>query len=210
MPQDLDRILAAFEGPDPPRDGRPPGLASVLIGLFEGGAEGPEVLFIRRAEGLRTHPGEISFPGGRVDPGDEGPMDAALREAWEEVGIEPARVERVGHLVDYLTYRGSVVCSYVGRVRGEPPSVPASLDEVSEVFTVPLDRLLDPAAYEARRLDGMAPDRRVHYWHLPPRIMWGITGELTAQFLHRACGWTPPSPARTVADVSGLVPPRGP
>lgn len=202
---DLDRLLAAFEGPDPPRDGRPPGLAAVLLALYEA-PRGPSLLYIRRAEGMRSHPGEVSFPGGRVDPTDQGPLHAALREAHEEVGLHPSRVERVAHVVDHLTYRGSTVCAYVGRVRDEPPTQPASPEEVADVFLVPLDELLDPEAYEARRIDGMPRDRRVHYWHVKPYTIWGITGELTARFLHRACGWTPPAEARTVASVEEFVP----
>lgn len=204
----LERLLAAFEAPDPPRNGRPPGLAAVLLALYDA-PQGPALLYIRRAEGLRSHPGEVSFPGGRVDPVDEGPLHAALREAHEEVGLHPSRVERVAHVVDHLTYRGSVVCAYVGRVRDAPPTVPASPDEVAEVFLVPVEDLLDPANYESRRIDGMPHGRRVHYWHVQPRTVWGITGQLTANFLERACGWTPPGEARTVASVEELAWGRG-
>ena len=223
----LDRLLAAFEAPDPPREGRPPGLAAVLLALYDS-PQGPALLYIRRAEGMRSHPGEISFPGGRVDPTDAGPLDAALREAHEEVGLHPSRVEAVAHVVDHLTYRGSVVCAYVGRVRDDPPTAPASPEEVADVFLVPVEDLLDPARYEARRIEGMPRDRRVHYWHVKSiseslmrgraegaagdpkhvrtRTIWGITGQLTAHFLERACGWTPPAEARTVASVEEFVP----
>ena len=202
----LERVLAAFEGPDPPRDdGRSPGLAAVLLALYEA-PDGPSLLYIRRAEGMRSHPGEVSFPGGRVDPEDAGPLHAALREAHEEVGLHPSRVEQVAHVVDHVTYRGSTVCAYVGRVRDAPPPGPASPEEVAEVFLVPLEDLLDPGAYEARRIDGMPRDRRVHYWHVKPRTIWGITGQLTAHFLERACGWTPPPEVRTVASVEEFVP----
>lgn len=201
----LERILAAFEGPEPARSGRPPGLSSVLMALYDTDA-GPSLLYTRRAEGMRSHPGEVSFPGGRVDAVDEGPLHAALREAREEVGLDPRRVDRVAHVVDHLTFRGSIVCAYVGHVRDEPPREPASRDEVSEVFLVPLEDLLDPASYEARRMDGMAPERRVHYWNVEPRTIWGITGELTAEFLRRACAWTPPEQVRTVAHIEDFVP----
>ena len=202
---DVERILQAFEAPEAPRNGRPADLAAVLLALYDTD-EGPALLYTRRAETLRSHPGEVSFPGGRVDPEDEGPLQTALREAKEEVGIDPARVERVSHVVDHVTYRGSVVCAYVGRVRGPPPQGPASTEEVSEVFLVPLQRLLDPSVYEARRVEGMPPEKRVHYWHVKPRTVWGITGQLTAHFLERACGWTPPGEARTILSLDEFVP----
>lgn len=202
----VERILDAFSGPEPTRDGRPAGLSAVLLALYET-PEGPALLYTKRSAALRSHPGEISFPGGRVDATDEGPRAAAIREAREEVGLDPAHVTRVSHLVDYVTFRSTMVCAYVARVAGDAPARPASLDEVEEVFLVPLDALLDPANYEARRLDGVtARDRRVHYWHLGHRIMWGITGELTAIFLQRACGWTLPPEVRTVHDVADLIP----
>lgn len=202
---DVEEILRAFEAPEAPRSGRPADLAAVLLALYDT-AEGPALLYTRRAETMRSHPGEVSFPGGRVDPTDEGPLQTALREAQEEVGLDPARVERVSHVVDHVTYRGSVVCAYVGRVRGEPPTTPASPEEVSEVFLVPVSRLLDPGVYEARRIDGMDPDRRVHYWHVKPRTVWGITGQLTAHFLERSCGWVPPGEPRTIASLDEFVP----
>lgn len=202
---DLERVLAAFDAPEPTRVGRPPGLSAVLIPLY-GTKDGPALLYTRRSENLRSHPGEISFPGGRVDPTDAGPREAALREAMEEVGLDPGSIQRLAHVVDHQTYRGGMVCAYVGRVEGPPPTTPASLDEVAEVFLVPLADLLDPEAYESRRIEGMPRDRRVHYWNVQPRTIWGITGQLTAHFLERACGWTPPGEARTVASIEDFVP----
>src|SRR5438067_379677 len=100
----VERILDAFEVGEPPRAAAPPGLSAVLIVLYET-TDGPALLYTRRAETLRSHPGEISFPGGRVDATDTGPREAALREAREEVGVTAADLERVAHFVDYLTFR---------------------------------------------------------------------------------------------------------
>lgn len=179
--------------------------AAVLAPLFVDADGALHAVFTRRRDDLSRHPGEISFPGGRRDPG-ETLLETALREAHEEVGLHPSRVEGVAHVVDHLTYRGGVVCAYVGRVREPPPAAPASPQEVAEVFLVPVEDLLDPASYEARRVDGMPPGRRVHYWHVKPRTVWGITGQLTAHFLERACGWAPPAEPRTVASVEDFVP----
>lgn len=201
----IERILEAFDAPDSSLTQRPPGLAAVLLALYET-AEGPALLYIKRAETLRDHAGEIAFPGGRVDPEDESPRHAAIREAQEEVGIDPTRLARVSHLVDHPTFRGTTVCAFVARVLDAPPTEPASREEVEEVFLVPLAQLVEPSRYEARRTEGMGPDRRVHYWHLPKHILWGITGELTAQFLQRSVGWKLPDDVLTVDTLDEILP----
>jgi 8-oxo-dGTP pyrophosphatase MutT (NUDIX family) len=204
----VERLLDAFDAPDSSLSERPPGLAAVLLALYDT-HEGPALLYIKRAETLRDHAGEIAFPGGRVDPEDESPRHAALREAWEEVGIEPTRLARVAHLVDYPTFRGTTVSAFVARALDEAPTVPKSREEVDEVFLVPVRQLVDPARYEARRTEGMGPERRVHYWHLRDHILWGITGELTAQFLQRAVGWTLPERVTTVDSIDQILPRSG-
>lgn len=208
---DVEVIRRAFFStlPEPDRGGAPPGVSAVLLPVFAT-REGPALLYTRRTESLRSHPGEISFPGGRVDPSDPTPLAAALRETEEEVGIAPRDVEVLGHLTDYLTYRNVLVCAYVGVVGRVPPTEPRSRDEVDEVFTVPVTTLLDASTYEARRIDGMAPDARVHYWRVGGRVIWGITGELTARFLQHVHGWAPPPDVRTVTSPEEFRPSRRP
>lgn len=219
----IARILDAFDAPadepaarrgpeggpsrtGPEREGElPDDLAAVLLALYDT-ADGPALLYTRRTDTMRSHAGQISFPGGRVER-DESPRDAALRETREEVGL--TAVHDVRHLTDYLTFRGTTIVAYVGRAEGSPPQAPASTDEVAEVFVVPVDDLLDPTAYEARAVEGMrqlAPERRVHYWRVGRRIIWGITGELTARFLTRAFGWTLPPDVRIIERVEDLDP----
>lgn len=200
------RILDAFDAPEPEREGElPDDLAAVLLALYET-PQGPSLLYTRRTDTMRSHAGQISFPGGRVERG-EAPRDAALREAEEEVGLRD--VGDVRHFTDYLTFRGTTIIAFVGHASGAPPRAPASQDEVAEVFLVPVDALLDPEAYEARAIDGMtqvAPERRVHYWRVGKRIIWGITGELTARFLTRAFGWHQPSDIRMVERLEDFDP----
>lgn len=219
---EVDAIRAAFSrrGPEPSRADAPPGVSAVLLALYEGD-EGPALLYTERTESLRSHPGEVSFPGGRVDPADPDPLAAALREAEEEVGLRPDEVDVLGHLTDFLTHRNVLICAYVGlvvdreaaeeldeapRLSRSPPTEPRSVDEVARVFTVPLRRLLEGEPYEARRVAGMPEGARVHYWNLPPKTIWGITGELTARFLARVYGWTPPKPPREITDLSEFRP----
>lgn len=206
---DLARLRAAFAHGqvEPRREHAPPGVSAVLVTLFDGAA-GPELLYTRRSDALRRHPGEVSFPGGRIDPDDASPLAAALREAEEEVGLGAGRVECWGHLTDFVTHHGTLICAYVARGHGAPPQAPASPEEVADVFTLPLRTLLDPTVYEGRRVDGMPTGRAVHYWHVKPHVVWGITGELTARFLARACAWSPPRPPRTIEDLSEFRPVR--
>lgn len=201
-------IRAAFLAtlPEPDRGSAPPGVSAVLLALFDT-AEGPALLYTRRSGALRSHPGEISFPGGRVDPGDASPLAAALREAHEEVGLEARDVDVLGHLTDYLTYRDVLVCAYVVAARRgvAPPAAPRSLEEVDEVFTVPLAALIDPRAHESLRMDGMPPGACVHYFHVGGRTVWGITGELTARFLAHVHGWAPSAPPRVVTSREAFL-----
>lgn len=108
----------------------------------------PSVLLTRRAEHLKDHPGQISFPGGRVEAGDASPAHTALREAEEEIGLSPGRVEVIGYLPDYLTVTGFRVTPVVALVT---PPFELRLDpvEVAEVFEVPLPFLMNPANHQS-------------------------------------------------------------
>lgn len=200
----LKRLQEVLEGPREPTAPEPPGSSAVLLPLFDE-AEGLSVLLTRRHDDLDRHPGEVSFPGGRLDPGDASPQAAALREAREEVGILEDRVTLLGHLVDYTTYYGRLVHAYVGFVSGVAPQVPASPQEVDRILVVPVAELLDGSRYESRILPGVG-ERRIHYWHVDGTTVWGITGEILARFLARGWGWTPPDEPRQVRDPSGFRP----
>lgn len=181
------------------------GSSAVLVPVYRDGEDGPVLLYTRRASTMRKHAGELSFPGGRIDPADLHPLAAALREAEEEVGLTADIVNVLGHLTDFTTHYGVRVSAYVGLVEGEPPAEARSRDEVEEVLQVPVQWLLDDARYEARAHVEM-PDKRVHYWTLPSGVMWGITGELTARLLRRVWRWEPPTEPRIVDDVSAFRP----
>ncbi|HEX2021625.1 MAG TPA: CoA pyrophosphatase [Candidatus Thermoplasmatota archaeon] len=209
--RDAEALRRAFLStlPEPDRSGAPPGVSAVLIPVHLG-EDGAGLLYTRRAETLRRHPGEVSFPGGRVDPTDASPVAAALRETEEEIGLAPADLEVLGHLTDYLTYRNVLVCAYVALLREgvAPPTEPRSRDEVAQVFRVPVASLLDPACYEARRMPDMEPGARVHYWRVRPRTIWGITGEITARYLAHAHAWRPPDRVRVIRDPAEFLPAR--
>ena len=107
----------------------------------------PTIILTERTEHLSNHPGQISFPGGRIEPGDVGPADAALREAFEEIGLAPGKVEMLGCLPVHATVTNFRVYPFVGWI--EPP-LEFTLDahEVAGVFELPLTFALDPANHE--------------------------------------------------------------
>ena len=122
---------------------RPPADASVLVPLVQR-ANGPQVLLTRRAAHLRDHAGQISFPGGRAEPGDHSPAATALREAHEEIGLPPDHVDVIGLLPAYTTSTNFVVTPVVALV--QPPfGLVLDTVEVDEAFEVPLAYLMNPA-----------------------------------------------------------------
>jgi len=156
---------ARWEGP--PRD------AAVLIGLLER-RDGPSVVLTQRTGHLSSHAGQVAFPGGKIDPGDGGPIEAALREADEEIGLAPSEVEPLGHLAPYLTGSGYRVVPIIGAIRGDGPFHP-NPDEVEDVFEVPLQFLMDPANH--LKLSREWQGKRRYFYAMPygERHIWGVT-----------------------------------
>jgi 8-oxo-dGTP pyrophosphatase MutT (NUDIX family) len=159
--------------------------AGVLIGVMAG--EVPRVLLTKRASGLKHHPGQIAFPGGKVDSGDGGPVAAALREAEEEVGLARAAVEVVGTLPPHETVTGYVVTPVIGWIRHPFDPVPEA-GEVAEAFTVPFAHVADPASFvvESRMWRGT----RRHYYAVPwgPYYIWGATARILRVLADRMQG----------------------
>lgn len=147
--------------------------AAVLIGLLAH-PEGPSVILTQRSAHLREHAAEISLPGGRIEAGDEGPAAAALREAFEEIGLAPDKVELLGCLSPYETISGFRVHPFVGWI--EPP-VEFVLDsrEVADVFQVPLSFVLDPANHRCGTIDRDGEHHRFWVLPYPGRHIWGVT-----------------------------------
>jgi 8-oxo-dGTP pyrophosphatase MutT (NUDIX family) len=147
--------------------------AAVLVPLIEH-AEGMTVLLTQRTDHLNDHAGQVSFPGGKIDDTDADEIEAALRETQEEVGIEPARVEVVGRLDDYITGTGFTITPVVGLLQ---PGFAVTPDpfEVADVFEVPLAFFLDAANHhrESRVWKG----RERHFYVMPyeDRYIWGAT-----------------------------------
>jgi len=184
--------------------------AAVLVPILDR-LGGPTLLFTRRASTLPHHRGEISFPGGGLLPG-EAPEAGALREAEEEVGLSPERIELLGRLDDLVSIARFTVTPVVAAVASPPASFACAPGEVDEPFEISLSRLLEP---EQRRSELWDPGRlppdvatvlresrlsledvdpktghfRVWSFHADPaRVVWGLTARVLAELLDRAYG----------------------
>lgn len=154
--------------------------ACVLIPLRQTAA-GWSVVFTRRSEKLTAHSGQIAFPGGAVERG-ESLLDAAVREAEEEVGIPPAQVEIIGRLDDLVTNSGFLVAPFAAVIR-EPVEYVIQESEVVEVFEVPIDRLLDLRNPEVRYVTFRNRRHPAYYYRYEHYEIWGLTGRMLKAFL---------------------------
>lgn len=150
--------------------------AGVLIALIDGPG-GVHVVLTKRASGLKHHPGQIAFPGGKVDDTDDGVIAAALREAHEEVGLDPARVRVLGTMPPHETVTGFSVTPVVAHVAGPFEPVP-ELGEVEEAFFVPLAHLLDLDAYSIQRRRWLGQWRAFYTAPWGPYYIWGATARM--------------------------------
>lgn len=160
--------------------------AAVLVPIIEH-ASGETVLLTRRTEHLNNHAGQVSFPGGRVEEVDAGPVETALRETHEEIGLPASRVEIIGGLDVYETGTGFSVTPVVGMVE---PGFTLTLDEfeVAEAFEVPLDFLLDPANHKLE--SGVWKGIERHYWVMPYKHyeIWGATAGMLINLYQKLKG----------------------
>jgi 8-oxo-dGTP pyrophosphatase MutT (NUDIX family) len=169
--------------------------AAVLLPVWQG-----QLLFTVRSAHLPHHAAQISFPGGRFDDGETAEQ-AALREAWEEVGLEPSTVEILGHLNPTLSPFGYRVFPLLGHVLSEPRLVP-NPQEVGEILWVPIEELIEAPAYAEERTVGRIPANvseevrevllapssfKRQVWHYPWQDydIWGVTGNIVHDFLER-------------------------
>jgi 8-oxo-dGTP pyrophosphatase MutT (NUDIX family) len=156
--------------------------AAVLVPVVD--RPRPTVILTERPKTMRKHPGQISFPGGRIDPGDADAIAAALREAEEEIGLPPGRVEVIGTADRYRTITGFEVTPVIGVV---PPDLPLAPHpgEVAAMFEVPLAWLLDPSRHVVRTLDWRGRERRYYEIEWQGRRIWGATAAMIVNLSRR-------------------------
>lgn len=167
--------------------------AAVLVPVLEP-STGPELLFIRRADHLLDHPGEMSFPGGGVEPEDRDLEGTAIREAGEEVGLAPDEIDPVGRLDDVRTVSGYTVTPVVAGVPDrtyEPGDA-----EVAAVVTLPVAALTDQANYAFEsRADPSGETITAHHFRVDGYTIWGATARMLVQLFSIATGWSAAEPA---------------
>jgi 8-oxo-dGTP pyrophosphatase MutT (NUDIX family) len=189
-------VLRRLTAHDPDRhhvppfpDARP---AAVLVALADG-PHGAEVLLTKRSAHLRNHRGEISFPGGRIDPG-ETPLQTAVREAWEEVQLPPDLVDVTAQLEPLSTVVSkSYIVPLVAHLTHQPELVPHDA-EVERILWVPLAELARPDTFREEWWGTPPLDRPMYFFELDDETVWGATGRMLFELLSLAYEAAAPSP----------------
>jgi 8-oxo-dGTP pyrophosphatase MutT (NUDIX family) len=186
---DIDSVASAVEGlthlhqPAPLAETR----ASAVLVALQDGPTGAEVILTRRSWQLRSHRGEISFPGGRLEPG-ETPEEGALREAQEEIHLDPAEVALVGRLPTLSTVASlNYIVPVVGRLAARPSLRPFTA-EVDRILDVPLAELARPDVFREERWGTPPIERPIYFFELADETIWGATARILADLLIAASG----------------------
>lgn len=185
-----DRLLRALDVPARPTSdfdlngSAPEGLGARPAGVLAAFHPDGRLVLTKRASGLRHHPGQIALPGGKVDPGDADEVAAALREAREEIGLDPANVEVLGTLPAHRTVTGFAMTPVLAMIRGDFVPLPEA-GEVEEAFCVPFAHVADPARYRLERRMWRGDWRSYHVAPFGPYYIWGATARVLLSLARR-------------------------
>lgn len=160
--------------------------SAVLLPILRGPDE-DFVLLTRRTEKVEHHKGQISFPGGRQDPG-ESILTCVLRETYEEVGVTAEAIQILGRLDDTWTPTRYIITPFVG-VLPYPVKLTANPEEIAELLIIPLRQLLCPDKYEENEMTHFGQSAVVPFFYVGPTIIWGATARILRQFLQLAFQW---------------------
>ncbi len=190
----LDRVETLFDEHGRPNEGdhrlnplsvpkQPVRAAAVLIGLVAHEAD-VSVILTKRASALKVHSGQIAFPGGKIETTDRDPLAAALREAWEEIGLEARHAEPIGYLEPYLTRTGFLVHPVVAKI--VPPfELRINPDEVEDAFEVPLSFLMNTDHHQIHTRDEDGVSRLFYAMAYGDRLIWGVTAAILRNLYER-------------------------
>ncbi|WP_375464677.1 CoA pyrophosphatase [uncultured Methylobacterium sp.] len=176
--------------------------AAVLVPVVAR-SNGLFVVLTQRAGHLRDHSGQVALPGGKIEPHDVTPLAAALREAEEEIGLDPECVRMLGYLDPYLSATGFLVVPVIGLIDSEAVLAPSPA-EVDAIFEVPLTVLMDPARYHLRSREWQGRARRFYAVPYGDRLIWGVTAGILHNLRDRLLSAAPES--RDAAAYAGCEP----
>lgn len=159
--------------------------AAVLVPIVAR-ADGLFLVLTQRSAHLRDHSGQVALPGGKIDPEDETPLDAALREAEEEIGLRREAVRMLGYLDPYLSATGFLVTPVIGLVDPQATFAP-NPEEVAAIFEVPLGFLMDAERYLLRSRSWQGRERYFYALTYGERLIWGVTAGILHNLRERLC-----------------------
>lgn len=168
--------------------------AAVLIPLYQEDGDW-KLLFTRRSDSVDVHAGQVSFPGGRIEDSDVSAVAAALREAQEEIGLDPADVEMLGQLNPIFTVTQFLVTPVVGVIPWPYP-LASNPTEVAHTFGVPIKWLSDPNNVEVQERQPLVPGRNIQVYYFKEfdgETIWGVTAKITVNFLQMLDAANPPT-----------------
>jgi len=192
MIREVERIIKALAEHNPPKNSKVRKRASVLIPLLE--SEGEIFLMLtRRSNEMRSHPGQVSFPGGKQDSDDESSMHTALRETHEEIGLSWEKINIIGKLDQILSLHYYLVTPYVGLIPSDFEPVP-NTDEIESVFKVPLAFFMKSENHWSEEKKTFSFPVIVHHFEYQGYDIWGLTAKLIFRLLEVGLDFVPDFP----------------
>ncbi len=192
MIREVERIRKALAEHNPPKNFKVRKRASVLIPLLE--SEGEIFLMLtRRSNEMRSHPGQVSFPGGKQDSDDESSMHTALRETHEEIGLSWEKINIIGKLDQILSLHYYLVTPYVGLIPSDFEPVP-NTDEIESVFKVPLAFFMKSENHWSEEKKTFSFPVIVHHFEFQGYDIWGLTAKLIFRLLEVGLDFVPDFP----------------